>query len=129
PPPSRAKIASSSGSAFSPAARSTALRSHCRPNTSSSPPTTTRRTPIGIEPTAGPSAAPTTESATPPAPTPYTPERQLRVVPTASTIVSASTASTVQARNTETASAHWDPDIVAAGSHRRVDRHREPEHQ
>ena len=38
------------------------------------------------------------------APAPASAERQLRVVPTASTIVRASTASTAQARKTETAS-------------------------
>ena len=45
------------GRALRPAERSTALRSHCSPKTSSSPPTTTRSTLIGSAVSAGPSAA------------------------------------------------------------------------
>ena len=46
---SRAKIASSSCSALKPLARRIALRSHCSPKASSSPPTTSRSAVIGIE--------------------------------------------------------------------------------
>ena len=52
-----AKIASSSWSALNPLARRIALRSHCRPKTSSSPPTTRRSTPIGSAVRAGPRTA------------------------------------------------------------------------
>ena len=54
-----AKIASSSWRALKPLARRIALRSHCSPNTSSSPPTTRRSTPIGSAVSAGPSTATT----------------------------------------------------------------------
>ena len=80
------------------------MRSHCRPKINNMPPTITRSTPIGREVMAGPSAATITASASAAAPAPPIAEDQLRVLPTASTIVSASTASTAQARNTETAS-------------------------
>ena len=90
--------------AFRPAERMTALRSHCRPKISSRPPTARRSTSIGSDVSAGPSAATITASASAAAATPPSAEDQLRVVPTASTMVSASTASTAQARNTDTAS-------------------------
>jgi hypothetical protein len=53
---------------------------------------------IGITLRAGPSAATIAPSTTAAAPTPNIVERQPRTVPTASTIVSASTASTALAR-------------------------------
>ena len=74
------------------------MRSHCRPKTSSSAPTTSRSASIGICCSAGPSAATSTASTTVAAPTPISVERQPRTVPTPSTIVSASTISTAQAR-------------------------------
>ncbi len=86
------------------------MRSHCSPNTSSSPPTTTRSALIGTAVRAGPSAATITARASVAAATPVSDQRQLRVMPTASTIVSASTASTAQARNTETARPSSGPD-------------------
>ena len=54
---------------------------------------------------AGPNAAISTARASVAAPHPYNEEGQLRVVPTASTIVRASTASTQQARKTDATSA------------------------
>ena len=54
---------------------------------------------MGITVRAGPSAATTAARARPAAPAPIRVERQPRVTPTASTIVSASTISTAQARN------------------------------
>jgi hypothetical protein len=77
------------------------LRSHCRPKINSRPPTTTRSTSIGSEVMVGPSAATITVSASVAAPTPLIADGQLRVAPMARTIVNASTASTVQARNTD----------------------------
>src|SRR5690349_16619118 len=71
---------------------------------SSRPPTTTRSVLSGSAVNAGPSAAVIAASTIPAAPPPISAERQPRVIPTASTIVSASTASTAQATNTETAS-------------------------
>src|SRR5204862_423260 len=83
--------------ALSPVERSSALRIHCMPKTSSSAPITIRSASSGTNVTsAGPSAATTTASAKKPAPTPIRAERQPRVMPTASTIVSASTISTEQ---------------------------------
>jgi hypothetical protein len=75
-----------------------ALRSHCSPNASNSAPTTRRSVPIGIEPSAGPSAATRTASTIVAAPTPIRVERQPRTTPTPSTIVYASTISTALAR-------------------------------
>ena len=89
------------------------MRSHCRPKINSSPPTTTRSTSIGSEVMAGPSTATIAASASIAAPAPLIAEDQLRVLPTASTIVSASTASTVQARNTDRASPSSAPLMLA----------------
>ena len=75
------------------------LRSHCRPKASSRAPTTTRSPLIGINVKAGPSTPTITVSAAAAAPAPISGDRQPRVVPTASTIVSASTISTAQATN------------------------------
>ena len=90
--------AASSCSGLYPPARRTAFRSHCRPNDKSSAPTTSRNVEIGIALSAGPSAATIPASTIVAAPSPYIVERQPRTVPTASTIVSASTASTALAR-------------------------------
>src|SRR5581483_4226617 len=92
----------SSWRSLSPAPRRIALRSHCRPKTSSRPPTTRRSPASGIAVTAGPSSATTPASDASPTATPVRAERQSRLVPAASTIVSASTASTAQARKTDT---------------------------
>ena len=85
------------------------MRSHCSPKVSSRPPTTSRSALIGSVVSAGPRAAVTPRAPPWPRPTPVSAERQLRVTPTASTIVSASTASTAQARKTESASPAWVP--------------------
>src|SRR5437588_5689509 len=84
---------------MNPLERRIAFRSHCSPNASRRPPTTSRKASIGIRVRAGPSAATTAASASAAAATPVSAERQPRVTPTASTIVSASTISTAQARN------------------------------
>ena len=97
------KIASSSCLSLAPAARRIALRSHCRPKVRSRPPTTTRRTPSGSEVSAGPSAPTSAGEDQHRRPDPGQRRRQRRVVPTARTIVNASTASTAQARKTESA--------------------------
>ena len=112
-----------------PAARRIALRSHCRPNTSSSPPTTTRTSGSGAR-------------SAPAQPCDHDGEGDRRggrlrtrwsartaVVPIASTIVSASTASTAQARNTDTASPSSAPDMPSVWLRGRVDHHRGPEDQ
>src|SRR2546421_5346665 len=107
PPParasavSRAKASCSSWSALKPLARRIALRSHCSPKTSSSAPTTRRRAEIGTSVSAGPSAAVAAARTAVAAPTPSRDERQPRVIPAASTIVSASTISTALARKAE----------------------------
>src|SRR5205823_14042933 len=77
------------------------LRSHCRPKTRSSDPTTSRRAEIGTSVSAGPSAATAAASATVAAATPRSEERHPRVIPAARTIVSASTISTALARKAE----------------------------
>ena len=102
PPRARARRSSSSScSALKPLARRIALRSHCRPNVSSKPPTTSRSALIGMRVSAGPSAATITASASVAAPSPVSAERQPRETPAASTIVSASTNSTALARNAD----------------------------
>src|SRR3954452_23399207 len=97
---SAAKIASSSCRALTPLARSTALRSHCRPNTSSMPPTTSRSASIGSTVRAGPRTATIAASASSAAATPASAERQPRATPAASTTVTASTPSTAHAPKT-----------------------------
>src|SRR5260221_280674 len=104
---------SSSCRAFNPAARRIALRSHCRPKIKSKPPTTTRMKSSGRTVNVGPRRATTTPSATTAAPTPPIAEDQRRVIPTARTIASASTASTAQATNTVSASPASAPLIPA----------------
>src|SRR3954453_19458446 len=86
---------------MAPLARRIALRSHCRPKTSSRPPTTIRRTSNGRAETAGPRTATTSARTTAAAPAPVRVERQPRVTPTASTIVRASTISTPLARKAD----------------------------
>jgi len=89
------------------------LRSHCRPKISSRPPTITLSTPIGREVSVGPSAATIAASASVAAPTPLSADDQLRVAPTARTMVNASTASTAQARNTDSTSPISAPLMLA----------------
>jgi hypothetical protein len=79
------------------------LRSHCKPKISNRPPTRRRRTPIGKAVSAGPRPAITAASTREATAVPESAERQLRVLPTAKTIVNASTASTALARKTEIA--------------------------
>ena len=76
------------------------MRSHCRPKIASSAPTTTRSAVSGSSLIAGPTAAVITASATRAAAMPWKVDRHSRVMPVASTIVSASTASTTQAMKT-----------------------------
>jgi hypothetical protein len=73
-----------------------------RPKTSSSAPTTRRSACSGSADTAGPSAPTTTASTASAAAVPVSADRQCLVVPAASTMVVASTASTAQARKTAT---------------------------
>ncbi len=75
------------------------MRNHCSPKISNSPPTTTRSASIGMVAIAGPSAPTMTARAPSAAATPHAADRQLRVTPTARTIVNASTISTAEARN------------------------------
>ena len=98
PAPTR-KASSSSCSSLYPLERRIALRSHCSPNASNSAPTTRRSVSIGIEPSAGPSAATRMPGRFRAAPAPISVERHPRTTPTPSTIVSASTISTALARN------------------------------
>src|SRR3954471_7388415 len=95
--------------AFSPDARRSALRSHCRPKIRSRPPTTTRRTSIGRAVIAGPATPTMRASARLAAPAPTSAERQPRATPAARTMVSASTISTPQARKAVSASSTADP--------------------
>jgi hypothetical protein len=88
------KLRNSSCFALRPLERKIALCSHWRPKISNSPPTPTLKTSIGSAVSAGPRAATIAESTTVATLTPVIVEDQLRVVPTASTIVNASTAST-----------------------------------
>src|SRR5689334_16204858 len=92
-------MASSSCIAFRPPARRTALRNHCRPNTSRTVPTTSRSESIGRLARAGPRPATMTTNPATAAATPHPADRQPRVTPTARTIVRASTISTADAKN------------------------------
>src|SRR5579859_697991 len=96
---SLAKASVSSCSASRPAARRIALRSHRAPNRSSRTPTPSCRYRSGTSDSAGPRMTTSRESATTPRTAPVSAGRQPRTVPTASTIVSASTNSTREARN------------------------------
>ena len=75
------------------------MRSHCRPNTSRIVPTTSRSESMGMWVSAGPNPATMTLRAPTAAATPHPADRQPRVTETARTIVSASTISTLHARN------------------------------
>src|SRR6201996_8446045 len=77
-----------------------ALRSHWMPKMASSAPTNRRSTLSGIKVSAGPTAATTTASTTRASAMPWKVERHSRVRPAASTMVSASIASTAQATQT-----------------------------
>ncbi len=90
----RAKIAFSSCRPWKPPACKIALRSHCKPKTSSSDPMINRGVLIGTAVNAGPTAATISAHARTAATMPYQVGRQPRVVPTASTMVGASTPST-----------------------------------
>src|ERR1700752_1344710 len=91
-------MASSLRSAFTPPARNTALRSHCKPKISRSPPTTKRKTLRGKTVIAGPNAAMINARSPSAAAVPISAERQCLGVPIARTTVVASTASTAHAR-------------------------------
>ena len=75
-----------------------ALRSHCKPKINSSVPTTNCSAAMGMAVSAGPSTAQMAARTTSAAPTPTREERHPRVTPAASTMVSASTISTAEAR-------------------------------
>src|SRR6266511_2969956 len=78
------------------------LRSHCRPNTSSSEPTTSRRAPIGTSVSAVPSAPTSTARMLRPAAAPSQVERHPRTLPTPTTMITISMTSTAAARNVVT---------------------------
>ena len=77
-----------------------ALRSHCSPKMASSAPTTNRSAVSGSSVIVGPSAATIAASTSRAAAMPWNVDRHSRVRPAASTMVSASIASTAQATNT-----------------------------
>src|SRR6201993_4261301 len=77
-----------------------ALRSHCSPKMASSAPTTSRSAVSGSSVIVGPSTATIAVSATRAAAMPWKVDRHSRVRPAASTMVSASIASTAQATKT-----------------------------
>src|SRR5664280_1510773 len=79
-----------------------ALRNQPTPNTSNNPPTKRRRYEIGIAEIAGPRTTTITVSVITAVAPPISADRHPRVVPAANRIVSASTASTMHARNTAT---------------------------
>ncbi len=78
-----------------------ALRSQVSPKTNSNPPTATRKTEIDKCEIAGPKIAMMATRVTNPVMTPRSADFQSRAVPTARTMVTASTASTAQAKKTE----------------------------
>src|SRR5439155_1207329 len=82
-----------------PAARRTALRSQLRPNSNNRAPMPTWSTVMGIIPSAGPSTPTRAASAASPAAAPRSAERHPRTIPTARTMVTASTHSTRDPRN------------------------------
>src|SRR3989442_6117837 len=82
-----------------PAARRTALRSQLRPNSNNRAPMPTWSTVMGIIPSAGPSTPTSAVSAASPAAAPRSAERHPRTIPTARTMVTASTHSTSDPRN------------------------------
>src|SRR5712691_2485692 len=77
-----------------------ALRSHCSPKTASSAPTTSRSAVSGSSVIVGPSAATMAASTSSATAMPWKVDRHSRVRPAASTMVSASIASTAQATKT-----------------------------
>jgi hypothetical protein len=79
--------------------RMTPLRSHCRPKTSSSDPTTSRNPPMGTAVSAVPSTRTRTASTARPAPAPSHVERHPRTLPTPTTMITISMTSTQAARN------------------------------
>jgi hypothetical protein len=81
------------------ATRSTPLRNHCRPNTSSNAPTISRTGVSGTLRTAVPSAATSTASTTKPALAPTSDARQERATPTPTTIATISITSIAVAKN------------------------------
>ena len=87
---------------ITPAARRIALRSQRMPKSSRRMPTMSWSVVIGMRPSAGPKIATSSARKIALAPAPSSEERQPRVVPTASTMVSASTHSTSEARNAAT---------------------------
>src|SRR6266853_4844504 len=80
------------------ATRMMPLRNHCRPKTSSNAPITKRRGPIGTTLSAAPRITTTTASTPKPDAAPINVERQPRVAPTPTTMVTISIASTAEAR-------------------------------
>src|SRR6266852_4586364 len=96
-----------------------ALRSHCRPNAASRAPTTRRSAPSGIRVSAGPIPAVTAASTISAAVMPWNVERHSLVRPAASTMVSASTASTRHATMTvltsQTSARDTEADAIIVG--------------
>jgi hypothetical protein len=84
------------------ATRITPLRNHCKPNTSNRAPTIKRSGPIGTWRSAAPSTTTTTASTANPEAAPMTVERQPRVAPTPTTMVTISITSTAEAKNVVT---------------------------
>lgn len=93
------KAASSSCSAMTPTLRRMAFRSQRMPNRISSTPTTNCSVVIGTSASSGPNASTSAASNARAKAAPVSAGRQLRVTPTASTMVKASTTSTKEARN------------------------------
>src|SRR4030095_16294122 len=81
--------------------RAIPLRSHCRPKTSSSDPTTSRSAPTGTAVRAVPSATTSTASTARPPPAPSQVDRHPRTLPTPTTMITISMTSTQAARNEE----------------------------
>src|SRR6266581_1741878 len=98
---SLAKASASSCRATTPAARRIAFLSHLIPKSSSSTPTASCRYWIGVRAISGPKARTSSARKASPARVPASADRHPRTVPTASTMVSASTASTSEARKAE----------------------------
>src|SRR5690242_511250 len=81
------------------ATRRIPLRSHCRPNTNSSEPATSRSTLTGTRVSAVPSATMSAATTARPAPVPSRVDRQPRTAPTPTTMITISMISTAAARN------------------------------
>ena len=93
-----------------------ALRSHCSPKMASSAPTTSRSAVSGSSVMVGPSTATTAASTSSAAAIPWKVDRHSRVRPEASTMVSASVASTAQA--TKTVSTRGSAAVIGSPSAR-----------